>query len=348
MNLNASERVGMRVGCLVLMRKWSFLFAFLSLGGWGGGASAAECEASVGELPQPMKEGYFRPVQSLSKKLHHLGSFHIKGIYSGTLIQSVAFDENKCQWLAAVSIGRSPELVSVLTFPPAAPFLSFSSSKPSVEFSHPQDLAVSFQDEKTKMWLPDSVRKGVTQFELNDNGDLKIIKNYKLFDLSVNGFFSSVSVDGEYIVTLGEAGDEGSKHQQANIYRLRDVTDSNGESDATVVPLYSWPLNDLQQDRKQWRQGLAVVGNTVFVLSGNAKPGQPKFIVSYKLEGGVIAVDELPSGRSDLLTSGRVITYEPEGLEVVRHKDSLALAFGLAGGKKGNRSYDVWLIPLRR
>jgi len=327
-----------------IAKRASCVFFLLGMFGWEGGVNAA-CEPSPSERSQ-LKEGYFHLEAPLNKTIEHLGEFKIDGAYSGALIQSMAFDSVSCKWLAAVSTGRKPELITILVFPPKAPYLSEQASRTSMNFSHPQDLSLSVKGGQAEIWLPDSKRKGVNRFEMDEDGSLVNIRNYRLSKNPVKGYFSAVSVDGNYLVTMGAVGKGGSSRQEVNVYRVSDLADLPDHGG--VLPIYSWPLNEIQQDKAQWRQGLAVIGSTVFVLSGNAKRDQPKFIVSYKLEGGAIAVEELPGANSNQLMTGRIRTYEPEGLEVIRHNGGLALALGMAGGTKGQRSFDMWVVPLRK
>ena len=327
-------------------KKRHVLFFCLGYLAGEGGVNATACEPSLGELSKQMKEGYFHLASPLNKTIEHLGEFKIDGAYSGSLIQSMAFDSVSCRWLAAVSAGRKPELVTILEFPSKPPYLSEQSSSPSMNFSHPQDLSLSVDGGQTQIWLPDNKRKGVNRFEIEEGGGLVNVRNYRLSKNPVKGYFSAVSVDGHYLVTMGGVDQGEGSRQEVNVYRVSDLV---GLSDReTLLPVYSWPLNEIQQDKAQWRQGLAVVGNTVFVLSGNAKRDQPKFIVSYKLEGGTIAVEELPGADSNQLMTGRIRTYEPEGLEVIRHNGGLALALGMAGGTKGKRSFNLWVVPLKQ
>lgn len=39
-------------------------------------------------------------------------------------------------------------------------------------------------------------------------------------------------------------------------------------------------------------------------------------------------------------------TCEPEGIEVVSQNGHLSLVFGVASGKKGKRTYEMWGYPL--
>ncbi|MCO7630557.1 hypothetical protein NJF54_01800 [Pseudomonas guariconensis] len=309
---------------------------------WVGSVSAAVCEPSVDELPKKLKEGYFRLANPIAEKIIHLGSFHIEGQYSGTLIQSIAFDKIRCKWVAAISTARKPELVAMMTFPAVAPYVSRNFSVPSSRFSHPQDLSFSISGNKSEFWLPDNKRKGVNRFELDEEGSVVNLKNFSFSRRPINGLFTAVSADGKYIVVMGAEGQK-KKRQRVSVYKVRDLVRLEA---GELKPMYSWLLDDIQQDRKQWRQGLAVIGSTVFVLSGSHSRSQDKLIVSYKLEGGTLAINKLPDASSGMLMKGKITTYEPEGLEAIRYDGRPALAFGMAGGTKGARSYDVWVLPL--
>ncbi|WP_339428740.1 hypothetical protein [Pseudomonas taetrolens] len=331
----------------MLAKQSVFIVSVLGFSGWAALAGAASCEPSVAKFPQAMTQGYFRPATPVADNVMHLGSFSFNDQYAGTLIQSFAFDEAKCKWLMAASVGRKPETVIISEFPPVAPYLSERTSSPLQGFSHPQDLSLSIQEGKAELWLPDRTRKGVSRFNMNAEGQVEGVKGYRLSTTPVRGYFSSVSTDGQYLVTMGTVGKGKNSLQQVNVYNRKDVVGSEGVS-GDIKPIYTWLLDDAQQDHKQWRQGMAVVGNTVFVLTGNGRANQEKLLGSYRLEGGVIAINNLPDAKSNQLMKGKLKTYEPEGLEVISYNGELALAFGMAGGTKGRRSFDVWVMPLVR
>ena len=337
----------MKLTSSMLAKRSVIIASIFGFSGWAALADAGSCEPSVAKLPLAMTQGYFRPATPVADNIKHLGSFNFNDQYAGALIQSFAFDEVKCKWLATASVGRKPETVIISEFPPVAPYLSERTSSPSQEFSHPQDLSLSIQEGRAELWLPDRARKGVVRFNMNEEGQIEGVEDYRLSATPVRGYFSSVSVDGKYLVTMGTVGKGKDSLQQVNVYNRRDVVESGRESGA-IKPIYTWMLDDAQQDHKQWRQGLAVVGNTVFVLSGNGRANQTKLLGSYRLEGGTIAIDDLPSASSNQLMKGKPRTYEPEGLEVIRYNGELALTFGMAGGTKGSRSFDMWVMPLVR
>ncbi|ATP43818.1 hypothetical protein CR511_06965 [Pseudomonas putida] len=133
------------------------------------------------------------------------------------------------------------------------------------------------------------------------------------------------------------------------VYDISAFDKRTPEVDLTnVKPVHEWILAEAQQERAQWVQGFAVYGDTVYVLTGNAKKAGVKYLGTYSISGDIESIDELPNSSSGKIMSGKIRAYEPEGLEVVSNQNGLQLAFGMAGGTKGRRTYDLWLIPLKR
>jgi hypothetical protein len=278
--------------------------------------------------------------------LKKLGSVKLQGVAAGYLIQTFTFDQLHCKWVAAISQGKGRESIWLAEFPVKPPYENTKLYEVPTGFSHPQDLTMSTVKGRNIFWLPRQDRKGVVGFAL-DSGGVEEVYNIGLFSSPVKGLFSAVSEDGNHLVVQGVFKGGGTKRQMAKVYNLNRLLSEYGKSDFLMAePIYQWELDEAQQDQSQWRQGLAVVGNTVFVLSGNAKPSQKKLIGAYRLDGKVISIDQLPQILVDGYKERRSKTFEPEGLEVVSFDGVLGLTFGLAGGVKSRRTFDLWFVPL--
>lgn len=311
-----------------------------------GHSAACSVEAHASE---PAAQHSYVPAVPFAERLEHLGSFSTQGDYAGTLIQTIAFDYETCQWVAAISASRKPETVALAAFPAVAPFVSTYVTAPVSVFAHPQDLSISGKGGDKRFWLPGKTRKNIIGFSLDSAkhvvSDYEIVISRK----PVRGLFSSVSREGRKLFVLGAFGGKGSRRQVVKVYNLPDMTQTPGRLDLTAVkPIKQWELGEDQQDHTQWVQGFATYGDSIYVLTGNAKKTQTKFLAAYDLEGELMSVNELPTAASGKLMAGKVRTYEPEGLEVIDTPDGAKLAFGLAGGTKGKRTYDLWAIPLTR
>lgn len=321
------------------------LFVVLSLGdAW----HAQACEV-VGWPRSNAEAGVYVPQFSNEKKITRIGSFETRGKYSGILIQSVAFDDVKCRWVAALSITRKPESVVFISFPDKAPFKSAEASELVEHFSHPQDLSISGSGENRYFWLPSKSRKEISMFRIARDGGVVQDRNFIISNKPIRGLFSAVSKSGENLIVVGAVGKGKDKRQVVKVYDLLGESAQRAGIDLrSISPAHQWMLDESQQESRQWVQGLATYGDSVFVLTGDARKAQTKLLATYNLSGGLEKLDMLPDASSGVLVSGRIRTYEPEGLEVIATVDGLALAFGMAGGTKGKRTYDLWAVPLMR
>lgn len=317
------------------------LFSFFSASGF-----ASSCFEGVDG-----KDGaQFSYSVSLSdrKPFQRIENFNVDTNVAGLLVQSIALDRAHCTWVAAVSLSKKTNSVILAEFPSGTSGRSYKLYQSETLFSHPQDISASAWGDKTLFWLPSQDRKGVVGFTLHD-GSVHEEFNFALFKTPIKGLSSAVDARGRYLAVQGYFRQGKDKQQMVRIYELRQLLDSDSALKfKDVKPIYEWPLDVSQQDSRQWRQGMAIYGSSLFVLSGNAKPSQEKFLVSYELNGRVISVGSLPNSAVGSFKARKSKTFEPEGLEVVSYNGEVGIAIGLAGGAKPSRSYELWFVPFKR
>ncbi|MCY1195047.1 hypothetical protein DBL03_01240 [Pseudomonas putida] len=283
-----------------------------------------------------------------SKSLQRINEVTFDGEMAGRLVQSIALDSRKCTWVAAVSLSKNPSSVLLGEFGYSQPEGRYKLYQSDTLFSHPQDISASLWGDKTLFWLPSQDGVGVTGFTLND-GVIHEEFHFELFKRPIKGITTAVDGSGRYLAVQGGFAGEKGRKQMVRVYDLQQLMSRKETlSMKSVEPLYEWPLDDAQQDKKQWRQGMAIYGNNLFILSGNAKPSQKKLLINYRLDGEVISTEFLPENLLLGFKMQRSKTFEPEGLEVVSYNGNVGLAIGLAGGAKFKRSYELWFVPLRR
>lgn len=285
---------------------------------------------------------------SSSNLLQRIDEITFDGEMAGRLVQSIALDSRKCSWVAAVSLSKNPSSVLLAEFAYSQPGGSYKLYQSDTLFSHPQDISASLWGDKTLFWLPSQDGLGVTGFTLNDEAIHEEF-HFELFNRPVKGITTAVDGGGKYLAVQGGfAGGQG-RRQMVRVYDLQQLMNRKETlSMKSVEPVYEWPLDGAQQDKKQWRQGMAIYGDSLFILSGNAKPSQEKLLINYKLDGEVISIEFLPSNLLLGFKMRRSKTFEPEGLEIMSYNGKVGLAMGLAGGTKSNRSYELWFVPLKR
>lgn len=291
-------------------------------------------------------------VPNLAEKitLQRMNDFSLGGSVDGRLVQSIALDRVECNWVAAISLSKTPESVMLVEVPRLSSRRDYRVYQSDTLFSHPQDISASTWERGALFWLPSQNRKGVVAFTLGE-GNIKEEFAFDFFRTPIKGLSTAVDAKGENLVVQGyfRQGKSKERKQMVRVYALRDLL--NGESalrSRDIKPRYEWALDESQQDSRQWRQGMAIYGNSLFVLSGNAKPSQEKLLVSYELSGRVLSVDILPDSMVGSFKARKSKTFEPEGLEIVSYKGEVGVGVGLAGGTKSARSYELWFVPLKK
>lgn len=289
--------------------------------------SIAEC-ISV-KKTQHDKVGELQNNGSCYKK-EKWGEYIFNGESKGKLIQSFAFNKYEKQWIAAVSINRKPETIELWKFSNKPPFKVLSGPVTSQKFAHPQDISSSVSGQKIVYWLPNKEKNGIISFSLDvTNGFLEMTnqKEYIIFQEPVNELTATVSYDNINLVLLSKK--ERNSKLLITIFDLKKLTQTGEVANSL---LYKWPINDEQQNKKQWRQGLAANDNRIFILSGNHSPKQSKLLYEYDNNGKILAKINISP---DMNFNSK--TFEPEGLEIVKRHNKLYLVYGIATGFKGNR-----------
>jgi len=276
-----------------------------------------------------------------------LGRFEFNGKDSGKLIQSMAFDSQQRKWLVAVSTAKNPEVVELWQFPELPPYRDPIGPAISKLFSHPQDLSSDALNGKRNYWLPSQNRTSVVRFEIlekNKRLDIKVINTCKVSKTPIKGLFVTVSTDDKNLIVMGHV--RGLAGQHVMIYSLKEFLESCKTRETPPPPISSWPLNSEQLAIGQWRQGLASIGDRVFILTGNHDTNKEKLLYTYTLKGDLISKNNF---KMQSLSSSETsqITYEPEGLEIFKGENRNYLIYGIAEGEKGNRTFNLYKVPLR-
>ncbi len=291
----------------------------------------------------------YLPAHPLGANAEQISAVTLDGPGKGRTIQSMVLDPLSCHWLATVHLKRSPDKIGIWETSEGVtdePLLYVTSPG----FAHPQNLSVQVSEHGIVwFWLPDAEGLGAKRFRLVENdGVLAIadVEHFPLLDKPLPSNTTAVSADGRYLLIL-DLTDVGGKIVEAvRVYRIEDVVGTSQSDLVNVAPLYVWPLAAVQQPKGQYRQGLAMIGNTVFVLSGPPKMGPGKWLLSYSIDGKLLASDPLDVGLREALSDPGPASYEPEGLNIIRDGSGFKLTIGIASGSIGNRQFRLWSVPL--
>ena len=165
--------------------------------------------------------------------------------------------------------------------------------------SHAQDLSVLKTKNKVFLFTTGKHWDGVAVFELiKKNNKFKIVfrKNLKL---GIGKNTPTISTDGKYIATFGN-----------NTIYIFDFKMLNKKQ--SVKPLYSFIIDKTQRQKHQWRQGIAMKSNKIYLLSGDANIEHPKYLVIYDAYGKVLEKKTLKIDKQSAKKEGNKL--EVEGL----------------------------------
>jgi hypothetical protein len=338
-----------------MRKRWLLLLVLLSaasplLGTVNAVAADKPCADTIRDVQDDGTNVSYLPVRPLSENADEIGQFTLDGRGTGLTIQSMALDPVSCHWLAAVHLKRSPDRIGLweISDVPSDGSLRHVTSQ---EFAHPQNLAVQISAHGVVwFWLPDEEGLGAKRFRLVEGlAGLKVVdvEHFALLETPLPSNTTAVSADGRNLLILDLMDLNGKEVEAVRIYRIDDIVGAPAADLIDIPPLYVWPLAPVQQPKGQYRQGLAMIGGTVFVLSGPPKIGVAKWLLSYSIDGKLLASDPLDVGMREALSDGQSKSYEPEGLTIMRSKAGVALAIGIASGDIGNRHFRLWSVPLQ-
>lgn len=276
----------------------------------------------------------------------------LTGKFKGRTVQSIGVDPTNCRIVTTVSLKKKPEIVGFWSF------LSDGNQEGKFTrtdlFGHPQDLTIEHDDTTSPyFWLPDRDGLGSKRFKIRkgEGGHLEVedMQFIKMLKRPVSSHSIAVSADKKHIAIMGKISPRHREKQVIRVYKLEDALMSR---DVTILkPLSEFKLVSEQQPGKEYRQGLAIVGNTVFVLTGNPNIERQNRLASYNLHGDVLSISTLTFSKELSAKDGSGTIDEPEGLEFVIINDKPALLVGMASGdtnKKTNRLYKIPLTQKRK
>lgn len=146
--------------------------------------------------------------------------------------------------------------------------------------SHAQDLSLLQRNGKTYLFTTGKGWKGIAMFELiKVNNKFQIIfkKNLKL---GIGKNTPTISIDGRYIATVAN-----------NSVYIFDFKTLNTKYPS--IPLFSFVLDKIQREKGQWKQGIAMKNNRIYILSGDANIEHTKYLVIYDAYGKVLDKSKL-------------------------------------------------------
>lgn len=309
-------------------------------------AQSSECEYQPID-PQITKTRNYLTYTASTTEATLLTTLPLSGRYRGRTVQSIGIDPSSCRTIATISMKQKPEIVGIWSF--LANGVEQGAFTPSEEFGHPQDLTVEHDGTANPyLWLPDEKGLGAKRFKLTTNasGTLSVedVQFYRLLQKPVASHSITISADRQLVAIMGLISDKQPKKQTIKLFLMRDVLAT--KDFARLRPINEFQLAPEQQPNGEYRQGLAIVGNTVFVLTGRPDIESTNRLVSYTLKGSKLQSEVLTVGRDFSAQDGEGKFSEPEGLEVISHKGQLALGIGIVSGDKGKKTNRVYKVPL--
>ena len=264
----------------------------------------------------------------------------------GRVVQSVALMHKNCGFIGTSSFGGDPEETGIWYFSDEGQSQLIAKTK---LFGHGQDISSYLDNSGAEwFWLPAADGQRIARFQVNQKNAKWAVTNieyFSVFDAPFSNLSMSISADSRHIITLGVPENEAEKQWIVSVFLLSDILNAPHANNAPK-PISTFPLTDLQQQRDQWRQGLAMAGGTIFVLSGDGSADGEKNIIAYNLPGAVTAKYRVGQGLALALNDSAEPHYEPEGLEILSNGSAFQLIVGIASGERGNRIYRLWAIPL--
>ncbi len=234
---------------------------------------------------------YFNVLLSLlfSFFLEAKDSFYTK---SGNVIQGITYFENN--WIFSQTHSNKS-----ITFSIFNDNLKLRQTINIKYPSHAQDLSIVKYKDKLYLLTTGKQWEGVAVFELiKKNNKFKIVfrKNLKL---SIGKNTPTISAEGNYLATFAN-----------NTIYIFDFKMLNEKQ--SVKPFYSFIIDKTQRQKHQWRQGISMKNNKIYLLSGDANIEHPKYLVVYDAYGKVLEKRKLKVNKQNAKKEGNKL--EVEGL----------------------------------
>jgi hypothetical protein len=191
--------------------------------------------------------------------------------------------------------------------------------------SHGQDLSIKYISKNSFYLLTSSKNNmGVSIFKV-DTSKTQKISFYKDIKLSYGFNTPAISKDSHYIVIKN--------YNQINIYLYKDLINNKDKR-----PLYSFLLDEIQQNKNEWFQGIAMKDGYIYCLSGNNKLNSLKHLIIYDSYGSVTKNYILNTGKDYALKEGS--KWELEGLTIKKNSLYTTVMTG-KNGKNIKRLYKI-------
>ncbi len=141
--------------------------------------------------------------------------------------------------------------------------------------SHAQDLSVVQLNNKMYLLTTGKHWLGIAIFELNKIDNKYKITFQKHLKLGIGKNTPTISTDGNYIATTA--------NNSVYIFDFKTLNEKYAPK-----PLFSFVLDELQRQKGQWRQGIVMRDNKIYISSGDADIEHPKYLVIYDAYGKVL------------------------------------------------------------
>jgi hypothetical protein len=273
----------------------------------------------------------------------------------GRVIQSIAFSPQHCALFATSSFGGKPETIGLWKF--SNKENQGLITKKSI-WGHSQDLSISVSGKDEYLWLPNNDGTGLINFQFNELAATSKVENVREHIVSQEPEVAhsvNVSRDGSYIVTASKKRKDKLNPYKISIFQKNnDIFESDegkifkkiGDKNFTL--LKNFFVDSEQAEEKQHLQGLAIIGNTIFILTGNSNIKKDKLIYSYNFNGEILYKSKISTGIEYAKNDGKGKVYEPEGLDILYSESKIELLLGFASGSSDNKIYRLFKLPLLR
>jgi hypothetical protein len=270
----------------------------------------------------------------------------------GKVMQSITINPISCEIYASVSLQTKPDTIGLWSFKSINDYSLYSEMFTQM-FGHGTDLSREVDTQgKVWVWLSDDRGVGAHRFWFDEQGG-KLIVRGRQFVRFLNeptvpkSQLVSISADGRYLVSTGRKRDADRQPVMVRVYEMDEIHQHLGR-DTIAEPAFEWPLAKGQQKRQNYRQGIAILGSSIFVLSGNNKAHSGKWIYTYHVTGLLLSKQRIGVGFDESFTNNEFGIYEPEGLEIITRNSVPHLLVGIATGRVKNRINRIYSIRLRK
>ena len=296
-------------------------------------------------------EGVFLPDETELWSNYIFADIELPDSAEGRVMQSMTIDPVSCKMYIAVSMQGTPEILGLWSFNSRANYSSFSEVFTQL-FGHGQDMSREVDGRgEAWIWLGDRHGNGAYRFRLQEKGEQLIIRQRQHVRLLAENTapksqLISVSADGRYVASTARSKADNRQPVMVRVYEMTEIR-RHLDRDTIAQPAFEWPLAEEQQKRKVPKQGMAILGNSVFILSGNNQPKTAKWIYTYNIQGVLLAKHEIGLGYHASRNRDEFGIYEPEGLEIITRNGENYLIVGISTGIKHNRINRLYSLKLK-